>query len=58
MENNNIDKQEIEIMIEGLSNVMQYLILTDRHDKECNQSCFTVALVRSFMQSLIEEVEA
>lgn len=60
MENNNIDKETIKIWVDGLADVMQYLILTDSqgHDKECAQSCFTVAGVRDLLQSFIEEVEA
>lgn len=57
MENNNIDKEGIKIWVDGLADVMQYLILTDSqgHDKECAQSCFTVACVRDLLQSFIEE---
>ncbi len=57
MENNNIDKEGIKIWVDGLADVMQYLILTDSqgHDKECAQSCFTVAGVRELLQGLLEE---
>ena len=54
-----LEEQALKIWIDGLADVMQYLILTDSlsHDKECAQSCFTVAGVRDLLQSF-EEVEA
>lgn len=54
MEERTIDSQSLQIWIDGLADVMQYLILTDNqgHDKECAQSCFTVAGVRELLQSV------
>ena len=56
MEERNIDSQSLQIWIDGLADVMQYLTLTDNqgHDKECSQSCFTVAGVRELLQSVAE----
>ena len=54
MEERTIDSQSLQIWIDGLADVMQYLTLTDNqgHDKECAQSCFTVAGVRELLQSI------
>lgn len=48
------DKHIINVWIDGLADVLQYLTLTDNqgHDKECAQSCFTVAGVRELLQGL------
>ena len=56
MEERTIDSQSLQIWIDGLADVMQYLALTDNqgHDKECAQSCFTVAGVRELLQSVAE----
>lgn len=56
MEERTIDSQGLQIWIDGLADVMQYLTLTDNqgHDKECAQSCFTVAGVRELLQSVAE----
>ncbi len=56
MEEITIDSQGLQIWIDGLADVMQYLTLTDNqgHDKECAQSCFTVAGVRELLQSVAE----
>ena len=56
MEERTIDSQSLQIWIDGLADVMQYLTLTDNqgHDKECAQSCFTVAGVRELLQSVAE----
>lgn len=56
MEEITIDSQGLQIWIDGLADVMQYLTLTDNqgHDKECAQSCFTVAGVRELLQSIAE----
>lgn len=56
MEERTIDSQSLQIWIDGLADVMQYLTLTDNqgHDKECAQSCFTVAGVRELLQSVGE----
>lgn len=56
MEESTIDSQGLQIWIDGLADVMQYLTLTDNqgHDKECAQSCFTVAGVRELLQSVAE----
>lgn len=50
-------EQTLEIWIEGLADTLQYLTLTDNqgHNEECRQSCFTVAGVREFLQTLLEE---
>lgn len=56
MKTNNLpDKETLQIWIDGLADVLQYLTLTDnqRHDDECQQSCFTVAGVREFLQTLL-----
>ena len=39
MEERTIDSQSLQIWIDGLADVMQYLTLTDNqgHDKECAQ---------------------
>ena len=54
-----INKQTLQIWIDGLADVLQYLTLTDNqgHDKECAQSCFTVAGVREMLQGLAEEID-
>lgn len=59
MEERTIDSQSLQIWIDGLADVMQYLTLTDNqgHDKECAQSCFTVAGVRELLQSVAESKE-
>lgn len=59
MEERTIDSQGLQIWIDGLADVMQYLTLTDNqgHDKECAQSCFTVAGVRELLQSVAESKE-
>ena len=56
MEERTIDSQSLQIWIDGLADVMQYITLTDNqgHDKECAQSCFTVAGVRELLQSVAE----
>ena len=56
MEEITIDSQGLQIWIDGLADVMQYLTLIDPqgHDKECAQSCFTVACVREQLQSVAE----
>ena len=56
MEERTIDSQSLQIWIDGLADVMQYLTLTDNqgHNKECAQSCFTVAGVRELLQSVAE----
>lgn len=53
------DKQTLQIWIDGLADTLQYLTLTDNqgHDKECAQSCFTVAGVRELLQGLAEELD-
>lgn len=59
MEEITIDSQGLQIWIDGLADVMQYLTLTDNqgHDKECAQSCFNVAGVRELLQSVAESKE-
>lgn len=59
MEERTIDSQGLQIWIDGLADVMQYLTITDNqgHDKECAQSCFTVAGVRELLQSVAESKE-
>lgn len=54
------DKQTLQIWIDGLADTLQYLTLTDNqgHDKECAQSCFTVAGVRELLQTLLEETNS
>lgn len=54
-----INKQTLQIWIDGLADVLQYLTLTDNqdNDKQCAQSCFTVAGVRELLQGLAEELD-
>ena len=59
MEKNNfnelLEEQTLQIWIDGLADVLQYITLTDNqgHDDECQKSCFTVAGVREFLQTLL-----
>ena len=47
-------KLDIKTAADCLTDVMQYLTLTDSqgHDKECRQSCYTIAGVRDLLQTL------
>ena len=50
-----LEEQTLQIWIDGLADVLQYITLTDNqgHDDECQKSCFTVAGVREFLQTLL-----
>ena len=58
METNNLpDKQNLQIWIDGLADVLQYLTLTDSqgYNEERYQACFTVAIVREMLQGLFKD---
>lgn len=54
-----LDEQSLQIWIDGLADVLQYLTLTDNqgHKEECTQSCFTVAGVRELLQFLLASIK-
>ena len=56
-EKTNIEDQTIQIWIDGLADVLQYLTLTDSqgHNEERDQACLTVAGVCELLQSQLEE---
>lgn len=58
MKTNNLpDKETLQIWIDGLADVLQCITLTDNqgHDDEWQQSCFIVAFVREFLQTLLKK---
>ena len=60
METNNLpDKQTLQIWIDGLADVLQYLALTDSqgYNEERDRACFTVAGVREMLQGFKDEID-